>query len=56
MKKYIWLILITFMLTGCNQKQAVLYQSDAFTVYADKVVQDGFVGQVLELNFVIWLV
>ena len=45
MKKYIWLILIIFIGSGCSQKQAVLYQSDAFTVYADKVVQDDFTGQ-----------
>ena len=45
MKKYSGLLWIILMVTGCSQKQAVLYQTDAFPVYADKVVQNGFTGQ-----------
>jgi len=46
MKKYIWLALFICIGTSCSQKQAVLYQSEAFSVYTDKVVQDDFLAKV----------
>ena len=46
MKKLVGLIGLVFTLIGCNQKPAVLYQSEAFSVYSDKVVQGDFVGHV----------
>jgi len=46
MKKLLGLILLVFTLIGCDQKQAVLYQSEAFSVYSDKVIQGDFVGHV----------
>ena len=46
MNKLIWLILLVFIGIGCNQKPAVLYQSEAFSVYADKVIQENYVGNV----------
>ncbi len=46
MNKFIWLILLVFTVIGCNQKPDILYQSDAFTVYADKVIQGDYVANV----------
>jgi hypothetical protein len=46
MNKLIWLILLFFTLIGCHHKPAVLYQSEAFSVYADKVIQNNYVGAV----------
>lgn len=44
MNKIFWLILL--MLTGvsCKQKPTILYQSEAFSVYSDRVVQGDYVG------------
>jgi len=41
-KKIACLGIITILLTACSQKSEVLYQSDEFTVYSDKVVQGAY--------------
>ncbi|MFO7668329.1 MAG: hypothetical protein R6W31_01595 [Bacteroidales bacterium] len=46
MNKFIGLMLLVFTGFGCNQKPVVLYQSDAFSVYADKVIQGDHVANV----------
>ncbi len=46
MNKFIGLILLVFTGYACNQKPVVLYQSDAFSVYADKVIQGDHVANV----------
>jgi len=46
MNKLIWLILLVLTGIGCNQKPVILYQSEAFTVYSDKVIQENYVGNV----------
>jgi hypothetical protein len=42
MKKYRWLILIVIFGIACHQSSPVLYQSEAFSVYSDKVIQGSF--------------
>ncbi|MFH0758433.1 MAG: hypothetical protein V2B15_14190 [Bacteroidota bacterium] len=44
MKKNLWMILLTVAGMGCKQQPAVLYQSEAFSVYADRIIQDDYVG------------
>jgi len=47
MKNSIGLTLSLLLIVGCTPKPKVLYQSDAFTVYADKVVQGENVATVI---------
>lgn len=37
--KFYWIFALAFIAVACKQKSDVLYTSDAFTVFADKVIQ-----------------
>ena len=39
MRNYVWLAVLFFIGMSCKEKQEILYQSDAYTVYTDKVTQ-----------------
>ncbi|MCW0483088.1 MGH1-like glycoside hydrolase domain-containing protein [Gaoshiqia sediminis] len=54
MKKYRRLaVLLVAGLVACNQQPEVLYQSNAFTVYPDKVVQGDFEARVLSPEHIV---
>lgn len=40
-------LLLAVISSSCRKKEKILYQSSAFTVYSDRVVQDSFVGKAL---------
>jgi len=44
MNKILYLVLLMLTAMGCKQKPDVLYQSEAFSIYSDRVVQDNYVG------------
>ena len=44
MNKILCLIFLMLTAMGCKQKPDVLYQSEAFSIYSDRVVQDNYVG------------
>ncbi|MCF8346366.1 MAG: hypothetical protein K9G38_04075 [Bacteroidales bacterium] len=46
-RKYICLLILIVFLNACSKKSDVLYQSDEFTVYTDKVVQGEYVARAL---------
>ncbi len=47
MKKLIWIVCLLLGASACQKKPEVLYQSDAFTVYPDKVVQGDYESKVV---------
>lgn len=54
MKRYRRLVvLLVAGLVACNQQAEVLYQSNAFTVYPDKVVQGDFEARVLSPEHIV---
>lgn len=54
MRKYLSLVVALVVgLTACKQQNKVLYQSDEFTVYADKVVQGNFEAKVLSPEHIV---
>lgn len=44
---FVFLVILTVLAGACSQKSEVLYQSDAFTVYSDKVVQGDYEAHAL---------
>ncbi len=53
MKKYLGLAILLFAGIACRHQPEVLYQSDAFTVYSDKVVQGDFEARVLSPEHIV---
>jgi hypothetical protein len=53
MKKYLGLAILLFAGIACRHQPEVLYQSDAFTVYSDKVVQEDFEARVLSPEHIV---
>ena len=53
MKKYLGLAILLFAGIACRHQPEVLYQSDAFTVYSDKVIQGDFEARVLSPEHIV---
>ncbi len=53
LNKITWLILLAAFLTACSEKPVVLYHSDEFTVYSDRVVQGDYESRVISPTHII---